>query len=170
TGSCHARKKAVIPASVTARKARKTVRSKTSKTSGGLIGVVWAAGAWGCESTGTNAPPAAPAPTAETVESRPGVAQAGDADGPTWPEAEACVRFRDGVVGNRERLACAAPPLLACPELIRPLASLGCVTYSEASLTACLDAYDKASDCEGLLPGACILTAVLYELDRKSVV
>lgn len=145
-------------------KGANTVRSDTDKVGGGLVAVMLSIGAWGCEDSGKKPLPA-PAPTAETVESRPGIVQAGDDDGATLSEAETCARFRDGVVRNRERLACEAPPLLVCPELIRPLASLGCVTYSEASLTACLAAYDQATDCEALVPGACILTAVLYELD-----
>jgi hypothetical protein len=105
----------------------------------------------------------------ETVESRPGIVQVGDGDDPVLGEAETCQRFRESVVRNRERLACDALAVLECPELIRPLAAVSCTTYSEPSLTACIDAFDEANDCEGLLPGACVLTAVSFRRDPACI-
>lgn len=144
------------------------MRLNTSNVGGGLVaaGLLFLLG--GCTDSGDGSSPP-PAASAEVVESRPGIVQVGDDDGPVLGEAETCERFRAAVVRNRERLECDSSALLECPELIRPLASLSCVPYSEASLTTCLAAYDEASDCDELLPGACVLTAVLFLRDPACV-
>lgn len=125
------------------------------------FGGLWIAGlgfgVWGC---GEDTEGAAPAPSAETVESRPGIVQVGAEKGPVLDEAEACEKFRSGLVRNLERLDCDAVPLLECPVLIQPLASLSCITYSKASVERCVANYDAADECTELLPGACVLTAV----------
>lgn len=121
--------------------------------------MLWAA--VGCSDEGTAAPP----PPASDVVSKPGIIQVGDDDGPVLGERETCQRFRSGLAENLERLSCdqGERSLLECPELIRPLTALSCVVYSEESLETCLEAFDTAADCETLLPGACVLTAVTFQ-------
>lgn len=128
----------------------------------GLAAALAVFGVWGCSDDGGEG---APAPPAETVESRPGIVQGGDDDGPVLGEAETCAEFRGSISSNRERLACDSAPLLQCPELIRPLASLTCVTFSESSLAQCVEAFEAADECSDLVPGACVLTAVLHVRD-----
>lgn len=138
----------------------------TIKVSGGLVAASLSLLLAGCGET-EEAP--AQVPSAETVKSRPGIVQVGDDDGPVLGEAETCERFRAGVERNRDRLSCEGNELAECPELIRPLASLACTAYSEASLEICLEAFDEASECEALLPGNCVLTADLLRVDPVCV-
>lgn len=121
------------------------------------VGFAGAMAAAACADDGEAAPP----PAAETRDSRPGIVQVGDDEGPLLSETEACERFRTGWEEHRQRLDCTVPALAACPHLIRPLASTVCVSYSEESLDTCLERFAAADSCEEVIPGACVLTAVL---------
>lgn len=121
------------------------------------IGLGWAVVNVACSDDGD----ASPVPAAEPRDSRPGIVQVGDEEGPLLTEAQACERFRSGWASHRERLGCTIPELAPCPELIRPLASTECVSYSERSLDACLERFDAADSCDDVVPGVCVLVAVL---------
>lgn len=126
------------------------------------FGGLWIAGlGLGVCGCADDAPGETPAPSAETVESRPGIVQVGAEKGPVLEEVEACELFRAGLLRNQERLDCEAAPVLDCPQLIQPLAALSCWTFSKASVDQCVANYDAADECAELLPGACVLTAVL---------
>lgn len=101
------------------------------------------------------------APAEPTVESRPGIVQVNDIDGPVLNETETCRQFRAALVSNAQRLGCATTPLLACPTLVQPLASAQCIVYSELSVERCVAQFGAATDCRELIPGACVLTAHL---------
>lgn len=101
------------------------------------------------------------APAEPTVESRPGIVQVTDNDGPVLSETETCTRFRTALVANAQRLGCDSTGLLECPTLVQPLGSAECIVYSGLSVESCVTHFNEAMDCSGLIPGACVLTAHL---------
>lgn len=120
----------------------------------------WGALSGGCRDAGTGD---APVPEAEYVPSRPGIVQVAGDDGPLLGERDACEQFRSAWQSNRVRLVCAGEQsLLECPALVRPLASMECVSYTLDSVTGCTEKFNSAERCEDLVAGACVLTAVVH--------
>jgi hypothetical protein len=101
------------------------------------------------------------APDQPFVESRPGIVQVSDNEGPVLGETETCARFRGALVANARRLECESMGFLECPTLVQPLGAAVCIVYSKLSLESCVSRFDAATDCGELMPGTCVLTAHL---------
>lgn len=94
------------------------------------------------------------------VGSKPGLVQNGGGSDEFVFEQEACQRYRQALVQRTAALSCSFS-WPSCPQLIRPAASLDCVAYSSPSVVACEKVFAEAEGCEQLLPGSCLLTAVI---------
>jgi hypothetical protein len=103
------------------------------------------------------------------VASRPGIVQVGGPNDSVIDEATACSRFKSALESNIERLKCTNLAVEECPSLVHPLVDLPCVMYSEPSVSECEEIFDDAKNCDGLAPGACVLSAILDPTDAEGL-